>query len=160
MNHTGHPILSSVESSCMDAADAYAQEAYKSGNLPIGAVIVLDGEIIAGGGSAIYRPECNPWRHAECEALRCVPHELWKRAHDMVIYTTLEPCIMCLSTLILHGVGKIVYGACDTRGGGCCIMDHLPTFYHDKPLPEIRGPVDPARFDRYYQIADQLFVAN
>ena len=87
------------------------------GNLPVGAVITLDENIIAEAGSLILTPVYHPGRHAEMEALRRVPVELWRRGRDMTCYTTLEPCVMCFGGLPLHGIGRIVFGAEDQQGG-------------------------------------------
>ena len=149
--------LSLWDLSCMDSAELMARNALQKRNLPIGCVISLDAQIIATGENAIHHPTADPWRHAECEALRHSPPELWTRARDMTLYTTLEPCIMCLSTLILHGIGRIVYGACDKRGGGSCILPHLPPFYGKDNTPILIGPTDPQRFDKYYELADRMF---
>src|SRR5262245_49519493 len=86
------------------------------GNLTVGSVISLDNNIIAEGGSSILNPVYHPGRHAEMEALRLVPTELWHRAREMTCYTTLEPCVMCFGALLLHGIGRIVFGADDKQG--------------------------------------------
>jgi tRNA(adenine34) deaminase len=73
-----------------------AKEAQSIGNLPIGAVITLDDRIIGAGKNSIWLPHNRPNRHAEIEALESVPNELWFRAANMTLYTTLEPCLMCM----------------------------------------------------------------
>ena len=65
--------LSTLDISCFQRAIQLAIEAEAQGNLPIGAVICLDGRIIAEGRNAIWSPTFNPNRHAEIEALRSVP---------------------------------------------------------------------------------------
>ena len=85
----------------LERAIALALAAEKKGNLPIGAVIVLDGEIIGEGGNRIASPQYDPGRHAEIEAIRSVPLEAWPRAWEITCYSTLEPCIMCTGTLLL-----------------------------------------------------------
>ena len=79
-----------------------ALDAEIRGNLPVGAVITLDNNIIAEGGSSILIPVYHPGRHAEMEALGQVPIELWHRAREMTCYTTLEPCVMCFGALLLQ----------------------------------------------------------
>jgi tRNA(adenine34) deaminase len=64
----------------------------------------LDGRIIAEGKNAIWFPKFNPNRHAEIEALRNVPEELWKYSRNMTLYTTLEPCLMCTGAILLHHI--------------------------------------------------------
>ncbi len=103
-----------------------AQEALKVGNLPIGAIITLDGQVIAEGKNSIRVPKLDPGRHAEIQALAAVPSELWGRARDMTLYSTLEPCLMCMSTILLHHIGRVVFGSDDRRGGASCVFGHMP----------------------------------
>ena len=112
------------------------------GNLPVGAVITLDDCIIAEGASSIVTPVYHPARHAEVEALREVPIDLWHRAREMTCYTTLEPCVMCFGALLLHGIGRIVFGAEDKQGGAGSLLSHLPEYYAGgKGVPEWVGPI-------------------
>jgi tRNA(adenine34) deaminase len=62
-----------------------AREAQRAGNLPVGAVISLNGEVAAEGKNAIWVPKISPSRHAELEALEAVPPELWSRAGEMTL---------------------------------------------------------------------------
>jgi tRNA(adenine34) deaminase len=103
-----------------------AHEAREAGNLPIGAVIVLDGAVVAEGKNAIWSPVLAPNRHAEIEALEAVPPGLRARAGEMTLYTTLEPCLMCLGAILVYHVGRVVFGAYDPRGGCACTLGHMP----------------------------------
>ena len=137
-----------------------ALEAEADGNLPVGAVVALGGEVIAEAGNAVLAPAYHPGRHAETEALRLVAPELWPRAREMTVYTTLEPCLMCAGALLLHGVGRVVYGASDTLGGAGPLLAHLPDYYAGgagvplwlgPALPEVCDPLFRrvlARFDK------------
>lgn len=109
-------------------ATELAFEAERAGNVPIGAVIALEGRVVAEGRNTIYRPLRHPGRHAETEALRAVPDELWPRAREMTCYTSLEPCLMCLSSLYYHGVQRIVFGASAPAGGGGYLIDDPPWY--------------------------------
>lgn len=109
-----------------------ALEAEQSGNLPIGAVVSLDGEIVAEGKNSIWTPEVNPNRHAEIEALRAVPPELWERSRQMTLYTTLEPCLMCAGATLLHNLGKIIFGSLDYYGGAGCALSSLPPYFEEE----------------------------
>jgi len=128
-----------------------ANAAIEAGNLPIGAVIVLDEEIIAEGQNRLYVPVANPGRHAEIDAMLNVDPSLWKRASQMTLYTTLEPCLMCLSTILLHRIGRLVFGAEDPRGGALCVIGHMPPSFEkfNKEL-EIVGPA-------MSEVCDELF---
>lgn len=125
-----------------------AKTAQKAGNLPIGALIVIKNEMIAEGQNRLWYPAPNPGRHAEIDALAGVDSSLWERAREMTLYTTLEPCMMCLSTILLHHIGRVVYGANDPRGGALCVVGHMPpsfeTFF--KQL-HIEGPALPEECD-------------
>jgi tRNA(adenine34) deaminase len=103
-----------------------ALAAEKQGNLPVGAVITLDGRIISEGQNAIWQPNWSPKRHAEIEALHTVPDHLWDRASEMTLYTTLEPCLMCLGTILLYRIGRVLYGASDRWGGASGVAGHMP----------------------------------
>jgi tRNA(adenine34) deaminase len=129
-----------------------ALEAERFGNLPIGCVVTLDGEMIAEAGNAVLMPQYHPGRHAEMEALRLVPAELWPRSREMTCYTTLEPCLMCMGALLLHGFGRIVYGARDKAGGASAMLLNLPEYYKDGALiPTLVGPVLPEICDALYE---------
>jgi tRNA(Arg) A34 adenosine deaminase TadA len=118
-----------------------ALDAEIHGNLPVGAVITVDSNVIAEGGSSILTPVYDPGRHAEMEALRRVPVELWARAREMTCYSTLEPCVMCFGALLLHGIGRIVFGAEDRQGGAGSLMSHLPEYYASgRGVPQWIGP--------------------
>ena|SRR5215471_5472320 len=128
------------------------------GNLPVGAVITLENTIIAEGGSSILTPVYDPGRHAEMEALRSVPTELWRRGREMTCYGTLEPCVMCFGALLLHGIGRIVFGATDEQGGATPLLKHLPPYYADgKCLPDWIGPVASQSCDALYKRTIEKF---
>lgn len=142
----------------MNRAIAVANQMLAEGNLPVGSVIELDGNIIAEGGSRVLHPQYNPGRHAEKEALKNVPVELWPRAKDMTCYTTLEPCMMCMGALLLHGIGRIVFGATDVRGGARFALSHLPPYYAGGVgVFEWIGPTNPTECNPLYTRCDAMF---
>lgn len=116
------------ERAFLERACELALEAERNGNVPIGAVIVLDGRIVAEGRNAVYRPLRHPGRHAEIEALRAVPDDLWPRGREMTCYSSLEPCLMCLASLYFHGVPRVVYGASAPAGGAGPLIPDLPWY--------------------------------
>jgi tRNA(Arg) A34 adenosine deaminase TadA len=129
-----------------------ALAAEQHGNLPIGAVLTLGGAVIAEAGNAILQPYYHPGRHAEMEALQRVPAELWPHSREMTCYTTLEPCVMCMGALVLHGVGRIVFGAYDHAGGARDLLTHLPVYYADgATVPQLSGPLLPEVCDVLYE---------
>lgn len=122
--------------------------AEQEGNLPVGAVISLEDEVVAEGRSAIWVPRFDATRHAEIEALRAVPVDLWKSAAKMSLYTTLEPCLMCFGAILMHGVGRIVFGASDRYGGASAVLSNLPPYFQDRlEKTQWLGPIMPGECD-------------
>jgi tRNA(adenine34) deaminase len=125
--------------------------AEREGNLPVGAVIALNGEIVAEGRNAIWVPRFDATRHAELEAIRAVPATLWDSAERMSLYTTLEPCLMCLGAILLHRIGRVVFGASDPQGGVTPAAGSLPPYFRDRlRLTEWSGPNLTAECDPLY----------
>jgi tRNA(adenine34) deaminase len=106
--------------------------AEQEGNLPVGVVITLHGEVVAEGRNAIWVPEFDATRHAEIEALRAVQADLWESSDEMTLYTTLEPCLMCFGSILLHGIGRVVFGSADSYGGPGSVLAHLPPFFQER----------------------------
>lgn len=128
------------------------------GNLPIGAVITLGDRVIAEGANGIIVPRFHPGRHAEVEALRGVPEELWPQRRSMTCYTTLEPCVMCFGAIALHGIGRVVFGAYDPQGGAGVMLAHLPPYYaRGINVPAWNGPMAPEICDDLYLRAAKRF---
>ena len=137
-----------------------ALEAEACGNLPVGAVVALGGEVVAEAGNAVLAPVYHPGRHAEIEALRLVPDGLWPRGREMTVYTTLEPCVMCAGALLLHGVGRVVFGARDTLGGAGPLLAHLPAYYAGGAgVPRWLGPLLPELCDPLFRRVLEHFDA-
>jgi tRNA(adenine34) deaminase len=117
----------------------------QAGNLPIGAVITLDGEVVAEGKNTIWEPMLAPNRHSEIEAL---PPDLRARAGEMTLYTTLEPCMMCLGAILVYHIGRVVFGAYDSRGGSSCVLGHMPPAF-ERIFEDVEwvGPALPQAYD-------------
>jgi tRNA(adenine34) deaminase len=133
---------------CLRHAIRLAREAQRAGNLPVGAVISLDGEVVGEGRNTIWTPKHKPNRHAEIEALEAVPSGLWERAREMTLYTTLEPCLMCVGAILVYRVGRVVFGSSDSHGGASCVFGHMPPAF-EKLLEglEWTGPALPEECD-------------
>jgi len=128
-----------------------AEEAERKGNLPIGAVIVLNGQTIARGMNAIWQPAIDLTRHAEIEALRSLPPDLRGSCVEMTLFTTLEPCLMCAGAILLHRVGRLVFGSSDPNGGVAACLHSLPPYFkHEFTLIQWTGPALPAECDPLY----------
>ena len=101
----------------MHAALAEARAAAESGEVPIGAVVALRGEILARGQNRVLR-DCDPTAHAEMVALRAAAHAIGNyRLLDCELFVTLEPCAMCAGAMIHARLGRLVYGASDPKAG-------------------------------------------
>jgi tRNA(adenine34) deaminase len=103
----------------MRAALDLASQALAAGEVPVGAVVVLDGEIIGRGFNApISRHD--PSAHAEMMALRDAAQRLGNyRLVDCELYVTLEPCLMCAGAIMHARITRLVYGASDPKTGAC-----------------------------------------
>ena len=101
----------------MREALAEARESGASGEVPIGAVLVHEGRILARAGNRTIR-DCDPTAHAEIVALRAAAKIIGNyRLADTTLYATIEPCSMCAGAMIQARVPRLVYGAAEPRGG-------------------------------------------
>jgi tRNA(adenine34) deaminase len=103
----------------MRAALEKAREAQVAGEVPVGCLVVTDGEIIGTGfNSPISRHD--PAAHAEILALRDAANRLGNyRLPGCVLYVTLEPCVMCVGAMLHARIARLVYGAADPKTGAC-----------------------------------------
>jgi tRNA(Arg) A34 adenosine deaminase TadA len=101
----------------MDLALGEADRAAAAGEVPVGAVVVLDGRVLARGHNApISRRD--PTAHAEIVALRAAAQELGNyRLAGVTLYSTVEPCAMCCGAIVHARVARLVYGAADPKAG-------------------------------------------
>ncbi len=112
------PILDSDETYMQMALDL-AQEAYRAEEVPVGAVLVKDGEILATGFNQREGLQ-DPTAHAELLAIRTAAEVLgsW-RLTDTTLYVTLEPCAMCAGAIIQSRISRLVFGTWDPKAGAC-----------------------------------------
>ena len=103
----------------MDAALELAQEAAAEGEVPVGCVIVRNGQIV-GRGRNRRETEKTALGHGEIEAIADACRALggW-RLWDCTLYVTLEPCPMCAGAIINARIPRVVYGASDSKSGAC-----------------------------------------
>ena len=110
----------------MRAAFEAAEAAAEQGEVPIGAVIVRAGEIVARAGNA-PRALCDPTAHAEIRAIREAARLLGRdRLEDCDLWVTLEPCAMCAGAIAHARIARLYYGASDPKGGA---VEHGPRFF-------------------------------
>lgn len=121
-----------------------AKIALESGNYPVGAVLVIGGEVIAKKRNNLNSNE--DWAsHAEAVLIRenskLIKSKIKNDKSEVVIYTTLEPCLMCLGTSVLHRLSKIVYACPDPHGGATNINPNNLTEWYVRKWPIIKGGV-------------------
>jgi tRNA(adenine34) deaminase len=101
----------------MTLALAEAKQAGLRGEVPVGAILVKDGEVIASVSNAVISLH-DPSAHAEVLALRAAGQALQNyRLPDCELYVTLEPCAMCAAAMIHARISRVVYGASDPKTG-------------------------------------------
>jgi tRNA(adenine34) deaminase len=123
----------------MQAALAEARLAAQAGEVPIGAVIVHEGAIIARSQNRVLR-DIDPTAHAEIVALRAAANALGNyRLSGCTLYVTLEPCAMCAGAMIHARVDRLVFAAADPKAGACgsvlAVLNH-PQLNHQMQLEQ------------------------
>jgi len=109
------PISPTDQEIYMHQALLQAEIALQAGDLPIGAVIVYDGEIVARGRNHYYTG--NVLRHAETEAILQAPKRFDRHRDNAAIFTTAEPCYMCYGAILMWGITHVYYAAPDVHFG-------------------------------------------
>lgn len=109
----------------MQQALIQAQLAAEQGEVPVGALLVQDNQLIASGFNQSIR-DCDPSGHAEIVVLRKSANIIKNyRLLNTTLYVTLEPCIMCTGALILARIKRLVFGAFDPKAGAVCSVCQL-----------------------------------
>jgi len=125
-----------------------AEETYKKyGNYPIGAVLVIDGELVETLGNEI-KGRKSFVQHAENQLIinnATKLYEAFEKGKRAVLYSTLEPCIQCLGASVTNHISKIVYVQKDPNGGACDLKhDNIGLFYKNKWPEIIHAPISDA----------------
>ncbi len=122
----------------MDLAIEQAIQAYRKGEVPVGAVIVYGNEIVSKAHNLVEHLN-DPLAHAE---MLCIQHALKKTSRRYLegfrIYCTLEPCIMCASALVLSRISEIVFILEDWKFGGTYSLFQIPTDIRLNHNPKVR----------------------
>ncbi len=140
----------------MDLALEQAQKAYDKEEFPVGCVIVQDGKVIACGarhGTTLDKPFLSEIDHAEIRALKHLETVDAKfEPEKAVLFSTMEPCLMCFGAIILSGIKKIVYAYEDPMGGGTkCDLKNLPLLYEKSKMDVISGVSRQKSLDLFYK---------
>ena len=132
--------MTGTDEGFMRLALELAAGAGEAGEVPVGAVVVRDGEVVGRGANA-REATGDPTAHAEMVALREAAATLgsW-RLVGATLYVTLEPCPMCAGALVAARLGRLVFGTADPKAGACGSLYNLcadPRLNHE--LPVVRG---------------------
>ncbi|MBA3696854.1 MAG: tRNA adenosine(34) deaminase TadA [Methylotenera sp.] len=126
--------LNDVDMAFMQQALQLAQQAGEAGEVPVGAIVVKDGEVIGRGSNAPIGTS-DPTAHAEIMAMRDAAKQLGNyRLIDCTLYVSLEPCAMCSGAIHHARIARLVYGASDPKTGACGsvinLMDETKLNHH------------------------------
>jgi len=117
----------------MRAALDEARRAFDAGEVPVGAVVVLNGEIVGRGFNQPISAK-DPTAHAEVVALRAAARSLGNyRLAGTTLYVTIEPCLMCVGAMVHARVGTLVFGATEPKAGAvvsACRAHERPSLNH------------------------------
>ncbi|MCX7827673.1 MAG: nucleoside deaminase [Thermanaerothrix sp.] len=108
-----------MDLSFMGEALLEARAAFESGDVPVGAVVVMDG-LVVGRGRNVREVDRDPFGHAEMVAIRdaCSRLRTW-RLDGASLYVTLEPCVMCAGAILQSRIGEVHFSLRDPRAGAC-----------------------------------------
>lgn len=121
-----HPLVAALDlERWMREALLEGEAAGQAGEYPIGAVVVLDGEVLSRGRSRQVERR-SQLAHAELDALSHAGEPLWTRHDEAVLFTTVEPCPLCLGALVMADVPHVVFAHDDPAVESREIVDRIP----------------------------------
>jgi tRNA(adenine34) deaminase len=133
------PLASEVQ--WMQAALEEARSAAASGDVPVGAIVVREGEVVGSAANRTVRDQ-DPTAHAEVLAIRQASTALGRwRLDECTLYVTLEPCAMCAGAIVLARVARVVLGAWDPKAGMAGSVGDLLRHPRLNHRPEVTGGV-------------------
>lgn len=125
----------------MDQALVEAQKAGKNGEVPVGAVIVHNGQVMARGGNGMIASK-DATQHAEMRVIKAAAYAVGDtRLTTATLYVTLEPCAMCAGAIVLAKLGRVVFGAWDDKAGMAGSVHDLLRHPKLNHRPEVQGGV-------------------
>jgi tRNA(adenine34) deaminase len=132
-----------VDVAFMEAALTEARLAADRGEVPVGAVVVADGLVVARAGNRTIA-DCDPTAHAEIIALREAAKAVGNyRLLGASLYVTIEPCAMCAGAMIQARIARLIYGADDAKAGAIrscfSVLDHPQLNHCVEVTPGIRA---------------------
>lgn len=134
-------IATAADERWMDEALAAARDAAVAGEVPVGAVVVRGGEVLATASNRPLR-DTDPTAHAESLAIRAAARALgdW-RLTGCTLYVTLEPCAMCAGAIVLARLDRVVFGAWDDKAGMAGSVGDVLRHPRLNHRPEVLGGV-------------------
>ena len=125
----------------MAMALAEARAGAVAGEVPVGAVVVRGGSLVAAAANRTVR-DADATAHAETLAVRAASRTAGRwRLDDCTLYVTLEPCAMCAGALVLARIGRVVFGAWDDKAGMAGSVGDILRHPRLNHRPEVRGGV-------------------
>ena len=124
----------------MRDAVAEAEQAGRDGDVPVGAVVVRDGQVI-GRGHNRRQATADPTAHAEIEALRRASQVVGNWRVEGTLYVTQEPCPMCAGALVNARVARLVYGCANPKAGAVVTLYRIPSDARLNHRMEVTGGV-------------------
>ncbi len=111
------------------------------GEVPVGAVVVWEGEVLAGAGNSPLGSS-DPTAHAEILAIRAAAAKVGNyRLEGASLYVTLEPCLMCIGAILQARIRRLVFGAQDPKGGAVVSLYRIAEDRRLNHIVEVRGGV-------------------
>lgn len=140
-----------------------SRKALSAGEFPVGCVIVDEEGVVAEGSRCNSGGEANEIDHAEIIALRSLLSLGGSIDFSkLTIYSTMEPCLMCFSTIIVNGITRIVYGYEDAMGGGTNLpLEKLAPLYRDLELKITAGVLREeclGQFKSFFESPDNVYL--
>ena len=129
-----------------------AEKALSEGEVPVGAVVVKNNQIIASAHNDCIAKQ-DPARHAESVAIRAA-YEKTRDLSDCTLYVTLEPCAMCAGTLLLYRIPRLVFGAFSPTTGCCGSKIDLTDHWFDSSVETSGGVLE----DDCQEIMSRFFL--
>jgi tRNA(adenine34) deaminase len=144
----------------MELALEQARKAFDEGEFPVGCVIVQTGKVIASGARQGTTPDklfFSEIDHAEIRALKDLETSNTRfEPEKSILFSTMEPCLMCFGAIILSGIKKIVYAYEDPMGGGTtCDLKKLPPLYQNSGIDIVPGVLRQKSLHLFYNFFSQ-----
>lgn len=156
--------LLELDMAFMQQALELAKQAGEAGEVPVGAIVVKDGEVIGRGSNAPIGTS-DPTAHAEIMAMRDAAKHLGNyRLVDCTLYVTLEPCAMCSGAIQHARIARLVYGANDHKTGACGsvinLMDEPKLNHHTEVTHDVLAKEAGALLSGFFSARRKKAISN